>query len=163
MSAAWQRPITLSVFDVHKGEFLTPLFPPPCSCLIFQMLQSHVVGQRAGLPAECRTPSWDLSNGRGPRATCCSVPGCPEQIHHSFSCGTVAWYFYKYEWREMDTSPLLTISMMNCFFALFFSAFFILAFLRRKKYSDDRQGIFFKCCFQVASPIIFVFFHVAFK
>lgn len=40
----------------------------------------------------------------------------------------MAWHFYKYLWREMDTSPMFTISMMNCFLATFFSTFFILAF-----------------------------------
>lgn len=41
----------------------------------------------------------------------------------------LAWHFYKYWWREMDTSPMLTISMMNCFLAAFFFTFFILYFL----------------------------------
>lgn len=50
----------------------------PCSCLIFQMPQSHVVGQRAGPHAECRTLSWDLSNDWRPRAACCCVPRLPQ-------------------------------------------------------------------------------------
>lgn len=33
---------------------------------------------------------------------------------------------HKHRWREMDTSPVLPISMMNCFLASFFSTFFIL-------------------------------------
>lgn len=40
------------------------------------------------------------------------------------SATALAWHFYKYQWREMDTSPML---MMNCFLAashiLYFATF----------------------------------------
>ncbi len=69
------------VWRVQRWNPDSALFP--CSCLIFQMPQSHVVGQRAGLPAECRTPSWDA-----PELPAAAYPGSPKQIDHGFSSST---------------------------------------------------------------------------
>lgn len=64
------------IWRVQRWNPDSALFTSPC--LIFQMPQSHIVGQRAGLAAECRTLScWDLSNDWHPKAACCSVPRKP--------------------------------------------------------------------------------------
>lgn len=63
------------IWQVQRWNSDSALFP--CSCLIFQMLQSHIFGQRADLATECRTLSRDLSIEWHRKAACCSVPRQP--------------------------------------------------------------------------------------
>lgn len=69
-------PTTWSIWSVQRWNSHFALFPR--SCLIFQVPQSHMVGQTAGLPAEGRTMNWDLSNDWQPRASCCSTARLPQ-------------------------------------------------------------------------------------
>lgn len=55
------------------------------------------------------------------------VPQQPQADQSLPFATPLAWHFYKYCWREMDTSPTLSISMMNWLLPAFFLTFFILA------------------------------------